>query len=683
MSASQALYNATVRHAVLLEQLKSGEVKKFAPFLKEIDRSIREQLTKTDLTEYNVSRLTALLDAVDSLLLGIFNRFSDQLTLDLVDIANYEAQFEATSLTNAAPIGVSFDAAIPGVSAIRAAIFTNPLSVRGADGGKLLQPFIEGWTSTERQRITGAIRQGFFEGQTNFQIIKNIRGTKALGYADGILATTDRNAGAIVRTAVQHVATQARLETFKANPDIVAEVDWVSTLDNKTTSQCRSLDGRRFKLDVGPRPPLHINCLPGYTLVSASSGIAGTSKRWFDGEVVVFKTACGRELTCTPNHPILTDKGWFSAKNLNLGGKVVCDGVGKWATGVDGDGDDVPSSIHEVTEAFLGHRGVLAVPMPVSSPDFHGDGVGSKVAVIGSNGMLRNGVYAALDQHRKQFRFVGGNSGLTGFVRNGALGLLFGGVRSASDCLMSFMGKARSFFGACRGHSRELLLASVSRGNSGFGQMPDDDIWCDIEVARDPGDTDTAIEHIQSLLNGNIDPRRSGYSHLDAAGSESAIDDVAADAKLAAEILDGCSGAVFLDEIIDIRKNYFSGHVYNLETVDGWYFAAGIVTHNCRSTVVAVTKFSALFSKGATRASVGPNGGGQVSASLTYYDWLKQQPAAFQNQAIGPVRAKLFREGGLTVERFSELQLDRNFSSLTLDQMRSLEPLAFERAGIK
>ncbi|HEX8591741.1 MAG TPA: minor capsid protein [Pseudomonas sp.] len=361
MAASQALYDATVRHAVFLEQLKAGEVKKFAPFLKEIDRSVREQLTKADITDYNLKRLTALLAGVDSLLLGIFDKYSGQLTLDLVDIASYEAQFEATSLTTTAPAGASFNAILPGATVIRAAIFTNPLSVRGADGGKLLQAFIDGWTSTERQRITGAIRQGFFEGQTNFQIIKTVRGTKALGYADGILATTDRNAGAIVRTAVQHVATQARLETFKVNPDIVEEVDWVSTLDNKTTTQCRSLDGRRFKLGVGPRPPLHINC---------------------------------------------------------------------------------------------------------------------------------------------------------------------------------------------------------------------------------------------------------------------------------------------------------------------------------RSTVVAVTRFTALFSKDATRASVGPNGGGQVSAGLTYYDWLKEQPAAFQNQAIGPVRAKLFRDGGLTVERFSELQLDRNFSPLTLDQMRSLEPLAFERAGI-
>ncbi len=42
--------------------------------------------------------------------------------------------------------------------------------------------------------------------------------------------------------------------------------------------------------------------------------------------------------------------------------------------------------------------------------------------------------------------------------------------------------------------------------------------------------------------------------------------------------------------------------------------------------------------------------------------------------------AKLFREGGLSIELFSELQLDRNFSPLTLVQMHALEPLAFEKA---
>lgn len=49
----------------------------------------------------------------------------------------------------------------------------------------------------------------------------------------------------------------------------------------------------------------------------------------------------------------------------------------------------------------------------------------------------------------------------------------------------------------------------------------------------------------------------------------------------------------------------------------------------------------------------------------------------------GSVRAKLFREGGLSIERFAELQLDRNFAPLSLAQMKALEPLAFERAGLR
>ena len=361
MTANQAILDATIRHAVFLEQLKSGEVAKFAPFLKEIDRSIRERLTRADLTDYTVARLERLLSEVDSLLLGIFDRFSERLNLDLVDIANYEAEFEATSLTRAAPVGVTFDAAVPGAAAIRAAILTNPLSVRGADGGKLLKSFIDGFTAIERQRLTGAIRQGFFEGQTNFQIIRNIRGTKAAGYKDGILATTNRNASTVVHTAIQHVSSQARMEVAKANTDIVEEIQMVATLDSKTSQLCRSMDKRRFPVDSGPRPPFH---------------------------------------------------------------------------------------------------------------------------------------------------------------------------------------------------------------------------------------------------------------------------------------------------------------------------------PNCRTTFVLLTKLSEMFAKGATRASVGANGGQQVSASLDYYHWLQQQPASFQDVAIGPVRAKLFREGGLTVERFAEMQLDRNFAPLTLVQMKGLEPLAFERAGI-
>jgi SPP1 gp7 family putative phage head morphogenesis protein len=361
MAANQAILDATIRHAVFLEKLKAGEAGKFAPFLKEIDRSIRDRLTQSDLTEYNVKRLEALLGEVDSLLLGIFDRYSEKLNLDLIDIANYEAEFEATSLARSAPAGVSLDLAVPTATAIRAAVLTNPLSVRGIGGGKLLKSFIDGWAQAERDRVTGTIRQGFFEGQTNFQIIRNIRGTKAAGYKDGILAVTNRNASTIVHTAIQHVSSQARMEVAKENTDVVTEIEMVATLDSKTSQTCRSMDKRRFPVDSGPRPPFH---------------------------------------------------------------------------------------------------------------------------------------------------------------------------------------------------------------------------------------------------------------------------------------------------------------------------------PNCRTTFILLTKLSETFTKGATRASVGDDGPQQVSASLDYYQWLQLQPAAFQDVAIGPVRAKLFREGGLSVQRFAELQLDRNFEPLTLAQMKGLEPLAFQRAGI-
>jgi len=76
------------------------------------------------------------------------------------------------------------------------------------------------------------------------------------------------------------------------------------------------------------------------------------------------------------------------------------------------------------------------------------------------------------------------------------------------------------------------------------------------------------------------------------------------------------------------------------------------------------------------------NRAGQASASLDYYQWLQQQLASFQDVAIGPVRAKLSRPGRLSVQRFAELKLDRNFAPLSLAQMKVLEPLAFKAAGI-
>lgn len=98
---------------------------------------------------------------------------------------------------------------------------------------------------------------------------------------------------------------------------------------------------------------------------------------------------------------------------------------------------------------------------------------------------------------------------------------------------------------------------------------------------------------------------------------------------------------------------------------------------NCRSTTVPYFGDD-IFDDGATRsAEFGPVGQG-----TSYYEWLKQQPAAFQDDAIGKTRGKLLRDGGLNAKQFADLQLDKNFKPLTLAEMRELQPNAFERANI-
>lgn len=120
------------------------------------------------------------------------------------------------------------------------------------------------------------------------------------------------------------------------------------------------------------------------------------------------------------------------------------------------------------------------------------------------------------------------------------------------------------------------------------------------------------------------------------------------------------------------------------QSLDGRVFKVGEgptppIHYGCRSTTVPeLPEDLAFLREGATRSSLR----GYVPQKTTYYEWLKDQPSAFQDAAIGPKRAALLRDGGLSLDRFSELQLGKSFQPLSLQEMRALEPQAFERAGV-
>lgn len=151
----------------------------------------------------------------------------------------------------------------------------DPFTVKALTNRALVEgEFAQKWWKKQSQDLRNGfvreIRAGVLGNETPDQITRRIRGTRAANFKDGLMATTRRRASGLVRSSVLGVANEARLEMLKKNSDVVKGVQWISTLDSRTTEICMSLDGSAWDLQGnklngtahpwrGP-PPAHFNC---------------------------------------------------------------------------------------------------------------------------------------------------------------------------------------------------------------------------------------------------------------------------------------------------------------------------------------------------------------------------------------------------------------------------------------
>ena len=101
---------------------------------------------------------------------------------------------------------------------------------------------------------------------------------------------------------------------------------------------------------------------------------------------------------------------------------------------------------------------------------------------------------------------------------------------------------------------------------------------------------------------------------------------------------------------------------------------------NCRSTTIPVIEPEYDIGGGQGRR---PSENGDVSESTNFGQWLKRQPAGFQDEYFsrftnGEEKAKLFRKGGLKIDRFT----DAKGAEYSLIDLGRLYPLEFQRSGI-
>lgn len=259
----KTLTDIAVRHQVFLERFKTNEATNFAKAFDVLNVATMEvvnALAVPNLGELSKTKLREALAELRATNLFVLKEAQDDLFSNLEKLAGVESGFEARTFGF---IKASIRLKVPKAADAYADALAKPLSVNG----QLLESFMGKWGMAEVDRVNDTVRKAWAEGWPVDRLTTAINGTKKLGYSDGIIgppgtsaAVARRNARAIARTAVQHVASAARMATWEANADVVSGYRFVATLDSRTSQVCRTLDGQFFELDAGPVPPVHIGC---------------------------------------------------------------------------------------------------------------------------------------------------------------------------------------------------------------------------------------------------------------------------------------------------------------------------------------------------------------------------------------------------------------------------------------
>lgn len=238
-SLNERLIDAATGHAVDLAQYGTGVVQRMIALLNRVDADLADRLStalaQMDPESFTVERLEALLGSVRALNLAAYQTLERELSAELRLFAETEWAYQQGLLPS---MGVTVQAQFAQATAqqVYAAAMSRPFQ------GRLLSEWAAGIEEQRMTRIRDAVRIGFVENESVSQIVSRIRGTRARQYEDGIIEIDRRNAQAVVRTAVQHVAAVTQENAAKANADLLKAIMWHATLDSRTSPICRIRD---------------------------------------------------------------------------------------------------------------------------------------------------------------------------------------------------------------------------------------------------------------------------------------------------------------------------------------------------------------------------------------------------------------------------------------------------------
>jgi SPP1 gp7 family putative phage head morphogenesis protein len=311
MSTPESLY----RNAIDLNRYSNSVARRVINAYNDIIIDATNQLRTIDelAAPVKAARLRAILAQLKESL-GTWAGDATELTaLELQGLAELQSEFVTEQLRRALPVGardavrtveispqfaqsvVTTDPTQLNVVALSDDLFAAvqgapaTFSLTAAQGatitlpnGEVISKAFRGIAVDQSERFSQVVRQGLLTGETTPSIARRLIGSledsgerlvfgqeprmiskslkKIIAAGGELTSVTDNQIVALVRTSINQVANTASQQVYEANQDITKKYRYVATLDTRTSSICRALDGQQFPYGKGPTPPQHFNC---------------------------------------------------------------------------------------------------------------------------------------------------------------------------------------------------------------------------------------------------------------------------------------------------------------------------------------------------------------------------------------------------------------------------------------
>lgn len=266
-TVNQLLLDSAVRHRIGLERTAGSIRNSVVELLNDSDQDIEERLSfrlQRGLSEGAVrpQQLQALRSDIQNINRQIMDDVGSKWKDRFQKFTKNEAEMTQEDLQRTIPVEMEPDA--PDPRTLSTLVVTNPIE------GNTLSEWSEKVSQDRTQKIVNEVRKGIVEGDSNQEIVQRVRGTGQFAFKDGVLDQSRQNVAAITRTAVTEFSSTAREMTYQQNSNVIKSIQWVSTLDSRTTMICSVRDGKQFNIGDGPRPPAHFACRSTTTPVTKS-----------------------------------------------------------------------------------------------------------------------------------------------------------------------------------------------------------------------------------------------------------------------------------------------------------------------------------------------------------------------------------------------------------------------------